>query len=420
MKIRKTKTEGWARVGAAALLLAVALPVLAQQMAPVSSGAAAAQVNPAYDQATAALDRANYDDAIALFRQVIDAKGARADAATYWIAYAQQRKGNGTAAMETIGVLRRDFPESAWLDDADTRPPVTGGAGTNTRGGAPRADEDEDMRLYALNALMNVEPERALPLLERMVRSDESLELRERALFILMQGGADAALDLVAEVARDDTDPEMRITALRNLGMFGGDRASSLMNEIYAETTDVEVKEAIISGFMMSGDTARLYELARTEPGEELRMAALRHLAMAGGVDEIWALYEAETSIEVREAILQTIFMTGDQARVLQVALTETEPRLRRAAIRSLGMMGDDDGGGADITDELLQLYRSSDDMESREAILNALWMRGQAQPLIALYEETSDPDLQRRIVQALSMVEDEAAVDFLIRLIEQ
>jgi hypothetical protein len=76
--------------------------------------------------------------------------------------------------------------------------------------------------------------------------------------------------------------------------------------------------------------------------------------------------------------------------------------------------------GATDLSGELLELYRTNEDTEIREAILNALWMRGEVRPLIGLYEETDDPELRRRIVQALSMVSDDEAIDFLIRIIEQ
>ncbi len=442
-------TKRTLRTGILMLGIAMVLPLEAQQRAGVPSPApsaprppVSAQVDAAYDTATVALDRGDYARAIDLFTDIANQKGDRADAALYWVAYAQQRQGDGGGAINTIGVLRREFPESAWLDDADHLVAEIRGARGDVRDApragrsvgrgrsqrAPRADEDaaEDMRVYALNALMHVDAERAVPLLERMIRSDEDIEIRKRALFVLMQGHADEALPLIAEVVRNDSDPEMRIYAMRHLGMFGGAETMALMEEIYREATDVEVKEAIIAGYMMGGSTERLYEIAKNEPVHELRVAAIRHLAMVGGADELWELYEGEGSVEVREAILQTVFMAGDHARLLQVARTESDIRLRRAAIRALGMMGgghgdgESDGETVDMSAALLELYRANEDMEIREAILNAFWMRGDTSTLIALYEETDDQELQRRIVQALSMTDDEEAIDFLIRIIEQ
>jgi len=202
------RIERMMRIGIVVLGAAVALPLVAQQgaMTPMPEVTAplppaSAQVNEAYDAATVALDRGDYARAIELFSEIVNQKGDRADAALYWVAYAQQRQGDGGGAMNTIGVLRREFPESAWLDDADhlvaeirgARGQVEyaprAGRGRGQAAYAPRADEDgaEDMRLYALNALMHVDAERAVPLLEKMIRSDESIEIRQRALFILMQ-----------------------------------------------------------------------------------------------------------------------------------------------------------------------------------------------------------------------------------------
>jgi HEAT repeat protein len=403
----------------AALLFLVPYPGHAQEVPGDGALAAAEQVNPKYDDATAALDRSDYDVAIRLFAEVAAEGADRADAALYWLAYAQVRKGDRTEAMRTIGQLRREYPQSAWLDDADY-------LAAEARGSQAPAYADEggeDMRMYALNALMHADPERAVPLLEKMIRSDEPTEMRQRALFILMQTQGDEAFDVIAEVARDGSDRELQIHALRHLGMFSGDaRSKELLESVYRDSSDPELRQAVLTSYMMGGSTDLLLEIVRTETDEEMRFNAVRHLAMAGGHDELWSLYEDDTvSVEMREVILQTAFMTGQKDRLLGVARTESDLRLRRAAIQALGMVGngEDEDGGA-LGAELLELYENNDDAEIRESILNALWMRGDAGSLIGLYESTEDPELRRRIVQALSMVDSDEAVEFLIGLIER
>ncbi|NKB88222.1 MAG: tetratricopeptide repeat protein [Acidobacteria bacterium] len=410
MRISKTATSS---LLAAALILA--LPLTAQ------SGPSASQVSEVYDAATAALEQADYARAVELYSEVVEGGGSRAAAAMYWMAYAQERRGNPAEALELIGELRNSYPESAWIDDADHLAAEIRGA----RGQVERSDEPEDMRLYALNALLHVEPERALPLLERIIRTDEDIEMRQRALFILLQGHSENAVDLIAEIARDDSDPEMQMYALRHLGMFGGDRVQGLMDEIYAGTTDREVKGAIISGYMMSGHAERLYEIARTEADDELRVLAIRHLAMTGGAEELWQLYDAEESVEARKAILGVMFMTGHSSRLIEIARTEPDIELKRTAIQGLGMVHgehDEDGGvdDAEVQAALLDLYRANQDQEIRGSILSAFMMRGDATALIDLYDQTEDVDNRRRIVQMLSMVDSDEAVDFLIRIIEQ
>ena len=404
----------------AAVLVATPYAGHAQQVPGEGALAAAEQVNPKYDEATAALDRSDYDVAISLFAEVAAEGADRADAALYWLAYAQVRKGDRTEAIRTIGQLRREYPDSAWLDDAD----YLAAEARGNQGEAYAGEGSEDMRMYALNALMHADPERAVPLLERMIRSDEPTEVRQRALFILMQTGGDDAFEVIAEVARDGSDRQMQIHALRHLGMFsGGDRGMELLEGVYRDSDDPELRRAVLASYMMSGSTEQLVEIVRTETDEAMRFSAVRHLAMAGAHDELWSLYEDDTeSVEMREVILQTAFMTGQKDRLLDVARTESDLRLRRAAIQALGMVGngEDEEDAKALGAELLELYENNEDAEIRQSILNALWMRGDAGSLIGLYEATEDPELRRRIVQALSMVDSEEAVEFLIGLLER
>ena len=139
------RIERMMRAGVMVLGVVGALPLAAQQgMVPGAEVAAplapaTAQVNEAYDTATVALDRGDYGRAIELFSDIANQKGDRADAALYWVAYAQQRQGDGAGAINSIGVLRREFPDSAWLDDADHLVAEIRGARGDV-GDAPRAD----------------------------------------------------------------------------------------------------------------------------------------------------------------------------------------------------------------------------------------------------------------------------------------
>lgn len=375
-----------------------------------------------YQQATEALDRGAYERAIELFEQVIAARESRGDAARYWIAYARYRSGDPAAALARLGELRAVFATSKWLDDARILEVEIRAASGQVA--EPEADDDEQLRLYALNSLLHVDSERALPLLEGILRGEESDEMKSRALLVLMQSGSETALDIVAELALSEADGELRTQALRHLGMSGGERATAILEEVYSSTTDVEVKQAILQGYMMSGDSERLLRLARSETDKELRVNAIRALAMTGASDELWELYEQEASIEAKQAILQSMFMTGKSGRLLEVARTESNLALRKAAIHGLAMIGggehEGEGGKDEMLEGLIAIYSSESDPELRGAVLQALWMRGDAGPLVDLFNQESDPELRKQIVQGLSMMESEEAIEFLIRLIER
>src|SRR5690242_271647 len=63
----------------------------------------------AYDQGQDALDSGRWDRAVASFDRVAALKGARADAALYWKAYAQYKLGQRPDALNTIAELTKNY-----------------------------------------------------------------------------------------------------------------------------------------------------------------------------------------------------------------------------------------------------------------------------------------------------------------------
>ena len=125
-----------------------------------------------YRDAQRAMDKKDWSAAEDLFGQVAAAGGEDADAALYWQAYAQFKRGRENASLKTLGELRRLYPESSWIDDAKAlemeAKPQTGRLIETSTG------DDEELKLYALNSLMHVESERAIPVLDEFLAGDHS------------------------------------------------------------------------------------------------------------------------------------------------------------------------------------------------------------------------------------------------------
>ena len=79
---------------------------------PRRNSASASAKRGLYDQAREFVDQGKYDRAIERFTDVISMKGARADAALYWKAYAQNRAGQRPEALTTIATLSRTTPRA--------------------------------------------------------------------------------------------------------------------------------------------------------------------------------------------------------------------------------------------------------------------------------------------------------------------
>ena len=120
--------------------------------------------NSDYQRGKSYLDRKAYDKAVEVFSRVIENKGSRADGAYYWRAYAQNRIGKRDEALASLSELQKAYPKSRWLDDAKALE-----AEIRQKSGqaiSPESTADEEMKIIALQALSESDPERSIPMLE--------------------------------------------------------------------------------------------------------------------------------------------------------------------------------------------------------------------------------------------------------------
>lgn len=384
-----------------------------QQEAEVRGQARLSRDQEQYERATSAIDSEHWDEAIAAFEDVIEAKGRRIDAALYWKAYAQNKAGRRPEALATLQDLRKQFPDSRWLRQSqalEQEVRQSGGQPPN-----PENAANEDLKLMALNGLVTMDAERAVPMLEKFLASNSSPRLRERALFVLCQSGSPRAREVVMKVARGGDSPDLQRKAIEYLGMFGGAESRQALGEIYASTADVEVKKAILRSFMISGEKGRVLTAARSEANPELRREAIQQLGIMGAQDELWTLYQAETSAMVKRAVVNALFIGGSADRLMELAKGEKDPQLRGEAIRHLGLIGGKKTGAL-----LVSLYATEKEPAIKKQVLQAFFLQGNVAALIEIARNEKDPGLRRDAVGHLSHMGSKEATDFLIEILDK
>src|SRR5258708_21116219 len=93
--------------------------------------------------------------------------GPQTDAALYWKSYAENRQGKRDAALATITDLKRRFPQSRWQKDASALEiEVKQSTGQAVK---PADQSDEELKMLAIQGLMNRGPQGAFPLLENVL-----------------------------------------------------------------------------------------------------------------------------------------------------------------------------------------------------------------------------------------------------------
>ncbi|MEP6715891.1 MAG: HEAT repeat domain-containing protein [Terriglobia bacterium] len=367
--------------------------------------------NSAYDRGTRSLDDHQYEEAVRIFDVVINEKNPRADGALYWKAYALNRIGRRDDALAALAALRRDYAGSHWLNDAQAlEAEVKQGSGQAI---SSAQESNEDIKLMAINSLMSADPERAIPLLEGILKGNSPPKVKDRAMFVLTQNRSTRSQQILSDYAKGAGNPDLQIRAVRYLGMSGATDAQQQLVTVYGGSGDVAVKREIIRALMTSKAKDPLFNLAKSEKDEALRAEAISQLGNLHAADQLMQLYTSEPSVDNRVRIIRSLSNAGASDKLLELIRSEKEPRVRSEAVRSFAT------SRSTPPETLAGLYASETDAKTKKDIVNGLFSRGDAKLLIELSRKESDPVMKRYMVERLSSMRSKEATDYMIELLK-
>ena len=405
---------------------------------PPAPWVAADPADSLYRAARTALSDGEYSRAATLFKQIGQRfpKSEYAPDALYWEAFARYRMGgdaNLRAALASLDAQRTRFPKASTVGDAQTLstrirgelarrgdPAATasvigeaagddrgtGGSKGNkankgskgrdaadcTAGGDGDGDDEADARVAALNALLQMDADRAMPILrDVLARRDAcSAGLRRKALFLVAQKRSPDAAEILLASARNDPDAGVRRQAVFWMSQVGGDRALAALDSILRNSTDADLREkAIFAISQQNDDRARklLRDFAQSSAPAPLRGKAVFWLGQSDHSAEnatfLKTLYTKAGSEELRDDII-------------------------RAAAN----------GGSDMDAWLFSI--AGDAKQPTEARRKALFWLGQQRrtpvgSLISYYDREKDPALREHAIFVLSQRNEKEAVDKMI-----
>ncbi|HEX4308649.1 MAG TPA: HEAT repeat domain-containing protein [Acidobacteriaceae bacterium] len=381
---------------------------------PAATGRTASDDASLYADGTRAVNESRWRDAVGLFGKVAAEHGEHAEGALYWKAYAENKEGQSATALSTCGELRQHYPQSKWLDECGALEiEIRGKSGDPVR---PQAEADENLKLLALNALMQEDSAQALPILEKILAGNQSDELKSRALFVLAQNQSSEAQALIGKIARGQSGPALQIRAIRMLATQGK-RANDTLAEIYQHTTDQEVKRAILQSYLVSGDPEKELQAARTETDPELVRTAVHTLGAMGAAQDLLTLYKATNNAQAKADIINSFIPAGRSGvePLTEIAQSEQNPELRRKAIRDLGI-----AGGSSVAPALLATYQKNSDEETKKAAAQALFLANDAHDLVALARSEKDLEMKKYLVQQLSLIHNKEATDYMLEILNK
>ncbi len=365
-----------------------------------------------YRVARKALNDGDYGRAARIFEQIADdyASSAYAGDALYWRAFSLYRRGGTDDLHDALASLddqRSRFPKAATRGDASALETRIRGE-LAKRGEAQAAEEihraadsategcpsdDDDMRAAALNALMQMDADQALPILKKVLaRRDACSEaLRRKAVFLVSQKNDEESSKILLDVARNDPSSEVRGQAVFWLGQVSGDQSVTLLDSILRTTKDEELQRKAI--FALS-----------QHPGERAGRL-LRDMATRKDLSE-------EMRGRVILALGQMRGDSGDVSYLRQIFPTLESERLKERVI-----MGVAQRGGAENQRWLLDIVTDSkQDIDVRKRAL--FWAGQNGLPiadLSSMYGRLPDQELKEQVIFVLSQRSESAATDKLI-----
>jgi HEAT repeat protein len=382
-----------------------------------------------YRAAREQLNRGDYRSAAQTFARIVERypQSAYAADALYWEAYARYslgEKGDLRSALAALETQRTRFPKASTRGDADALAVRVRGAlarlgdgdaaesiatqasakpkPCTTRGGDDAdEDNDDDLRIAALNSLLQMNAEQAMPILRQVLakRDGCTASLRAKAVFLVSQKRTPDTEDILLDVVQNDPSAGVRKKGVFWLGQVNSDRAAQALEKLLTSAgTSEELREEAVFALMQQ----------RTERGE----AAVR--AVAQDDDAPPSLREkAVFWIGQNRSAANASFLRGLFTRLASTRGDRNEA-VAQKILFSLSQMR---GEGNDRW--LMEVAADPKyTIETRkQAIFSAGQIRVPTSDLAALYGKLSDRELKGQLIWVLSDRHDTAAMDRLIEI---
>ncbi len=430
-----------------------------------------------YRRAREALNSRRYEEAARSFAEVHTKypRSSYAGDAYYWQAFALYRRGtteslrqarealrlqsqrapNASTRSDALSLETRVLSELAQRGDEDAaeriqrqtervapptpptpvtsptpptpKTPPSGRGRPEGRGRGSCSGDDEQSAV--LDALLNMDEDRAVPILKRvMARRDPGSEcLRRKAVFILSQHEDAETPKLLLEAVRSDPDREVREQAVFWLSQVDLPEAVSALDSILRSSNDRDVQEKAVFA-LSQHDSPRAAQALRTFAGrsdiaQSLRENAIFWLSQSDDPENATFLRNLFRQVRDHASKDKIIFSISQiegpesQRWLLQIAGDRSETiEIRKQALFWAGQM-------KGSPQEFFNLYETFSDREMKEQLIfvySQMESRPAVDKLMSIARSEPDRELRKKAVFWLGQSDDPRVPDFLASLLEK
>ncbi len=295
--------------------------------------------------------------------------------------------------------------------------------------GCPDGNDDDDERVAALNALLQMDADRAMPILTKVLerRDPCSAGLRRKAVFLVSQKRSAQTADLLLKIARNDPDHEVREQAVFWLSQVPDERAVTMLEDILRNSKDEGLQNKALfalSQHRSGRGSAILREFAsRSGSSDELRGQAVFWLGQRRSEDNVAFLRQLFTQVRSEELKDKVIFSlsqqrgVGNEKWMMDIVTNNNETvEIRKKALFWAGQ------SGVGIA-EIIPLYSRLTDHDMKDQVIFVLSQRRDpvaVDKLLDIAKTDKDPELRKKAIFWLGQSKDPRVQQFLLDLINR
>jgi HEAT repeat protein len=318
-----------------------------------------------YRDARRLLNRQQFDQAVAAFRTLRTTypQSRYVGDSYYWEAYGLERGGKLDEAVKALDTLAREHPQAETIKDArELRVQICGELARSGKSecvqeawnavGASAA-RDDDLQMAAMNALINMPPDRAIPIATQVLANrKQSVEIRKQALFIVADKAGHGtrvgeARDILVKTALDTSDAfEVRNQAVFWLSQVPGDETVDALTRVLEGAGGDELAKQALFALAQHHSPRAREELGKVAADRkapiEQRKQALFWAAQSGmSPADLMAVYRATPEPELREHLIFLMSQHGGVEPLIEIARSDADVEQRKKALFWLGQSGD-------------------------------------------------------------------------------
>jgi len=268
---------------------------------------------------------------------------------------------------------------------------------------AQKPTDQEELALAAMEGLMAQPPERAMPIIKKVLSGPQSTLIKKRALFVLSQIDTPEANEILLQTSRSTADEALRREAIRSIGIGGNDKTLAGLLEVYKAGND-DVKKEVLEAWMIAGRKEEVYQAALHARSQEEASEAIHMLSVMGAVDELRKLGDRPNA---SGQLVEAYAISGDLQSLRKIAAGSGDLEVRTEAVQKIGIISNDAARAA-----LHDIYTRSTEREIKDAALQGLLIADDEKGVLALYRAATTPEEKRTLLRTLTMMDGDAALE--------